>query len=265
MKKSKHNFHGHTYLCGHALGTPVDYVKEAIKHNYTAMGISEHGPVPNLPGVNIRLKDEDYNLYLELMAEGKKLANEHGIEFYTGFEVEYFKDLDIYDKFLKDTDYLILGQHFFYRDGELKSTYNLNDLEDIKTYSNVLVEAINTGYFSLVCHVELCFYNIKKPTNEMYEALRPVIIAAKENNIPIELNGNGIRRAVYEDNCESFDCLRYPKIPFMKMVKEEGAKVLITSDCHSPELFYDKYIDKAYEYAQEFNLDLVHTIKTNKK
>ena len=42
MFKHDFNFHSHTYLCGHAGGIPSDYVNEAIKNNFSVLGISEH-------------------------------------------------------------------------------------------------------------------------------------------------------------------------------------------------------------------------------
>ena len=40
------NYHSHVALCGHAEGTVEDYVKEAIKHNFEEIGISDHAPIP---------------------------------------------------------------------------------------------------------------------------------------------------------------------------------------------------------------------------
>ena len=49
MKKNNliSNFHTHTYLCKHAEGKPIDYVKEAIKAGCSALGFSDHCPYPD--------------------------------------------------------------------------------------------------------------------------------------------------------------------------------------------------------------------------
>ena len=36
------NFHAHNYLCGHAVGTVCDYVKEAVENGFETIGISDH-------------------------------------------------------------------------------------------------------------------------------------------------------------------------------------------------------------------------------
>lgn|SRR5690554_33914 len=256
----KFNFHGHTYLCGHAGGSPIDYVKEALKQNFSVLGISEHAPMPNLFNKNSRLEMKDYDLYFKLLDEAEDYAKLHGLKFYRAFEIEYFKELDVYEKYLDRVDYLILGQHYIVKNGHLKSTFGLDSLEDIKIYAKTVIEALNTGYFSMLCHPDLCFFNIEHPTDEMYEALRDIIVTAKELDIPIELNANGIRRAKFENTPDKQDVYKYPRVKFFEMVKKLNAKVIVSSDCHSVDALYDFAMDKAYEFAHNMDLQLVDTI-----
>lgn len=255
----KTNFHSHTFLCGHAGGAPMDYVIEAIKHNYTHLGISEHAPMPNLRSTNSRLELKNYDLYFKLLNEAKDYAKNYNLTLYKGFEIEYFKHLEnLYPKYLKDVDYLILGQHYIMKNGKEKSTYTFDDLEDIKIYVETVVEALNTNHFSILAHPELCFFNFKEVTNEMVEMLRPIIKTAKSLDIPLEINANGLRRSKYEDKNEDLSKVRYPKINFFKMVKEEGAKVIIGSDAHSVDALDDFATTKAYQIASDLDLSVVY-------
>ncbi|MCR1809417.1 PHP domain-containing protein [Haploplasma modicum] len=263
MDKHDYNYHGHTFLCGHATGTPIEYVKEAIKKNYKVLGISEHAPMPNLRSKNSRLEIKNYDLYFELLKEASDYALENDLTFYKAFEIEYFSHLDLYEKYLTDVDYLILGQHYIIRDGKNKSTFGLDDIEDVRIYSKTVVEALKTGYFNLLAHPDLCFFNIKNPTDEMYELLRPIIKTAKELDIPLEVNANGIRRSLVEDNNKDINKVKYPKIKFFEMVKEENAKVIISSDCHSVDALDDFAISEANKFVKELGLDLVTRLKTN--
>lgn len=256
MFRHDFDFHSHTYLCGHAGGIPTDYIKEAIKHNFTVLGISEHAPMPMLPNNNSRLKAEDYPKYLKLMHEGDLFAKQHQIKLYKGLEIEYVGTSDVYSTYLNDLDYLILGQHYIYLEGQLKSTFGLSTLEDIIIYKDTLIEAMKTGYFNLVAHPDLCFFNIENPTNQMYEVLRPVIKLAKQLDIPLELNANGFRRQFYENT----SYIKYPRTQFFQMVAEENAKVIISSDAHSPELLNDRFIKVAYEFANNLKLNLISTL-----
>lgn len=266
MSKHNYNYHGHTYLCGHAGGAPKDYVLEAIKHNFKYLGISEHAPMPFLGGTTSRLDEKDYDLYLNLMKEAKILGSKHGLTVLTGFETEYFLKEDQngrYKRYLNDVEYLILGQHYIYRDNKFKSSFALDDLTDVKIYADTVVKALETGYYSVLAHPELCFFNIENPTDEMFETLRPIIKTAKRLDIPLEINANGIRRSAVEEN--NYDPLKfkYPKLQFLKMVKEENTKVLIGSDCHSVDALNDFAIDESYKLIEQFGLDYVTEIKIN--
>lgn len=259
-KNHKSNYHSHTFLCGHAGGSPIDYVKVAIEKNYLELGISEHAVMPMLPNNNSRLKEEDYLKYFELLNEAKELADKHNLKFYKGFEIEYFDNVDLYDKYLKDLDYLILGQHYIIKNNELKSTFALDSFEDVIIYRDTLLKAIKTDYFKMLCHIDLCFFNIKNPTNEMYEALRPVIKLAKEKDLVLELNANGIRRSKYEDDNTDYANFKYPKVEVFKIISEEGAKVLVSSDAHSIDALDDWAIEEAYRFAEKLNLNLVYKL-----
>jgi|SRR5690625_894278 len=261
-KKHDSNYHSHTYLCGHAGGKPIDYVKEAINHNFKEIGISEHAPMANLRNRNSRLKEEDYQTYHKLLDEALIFAKKNNIKFYKGMEIEYFSHINVYENYLKEVDYLILGQHYIIKDGKYKSTYSLNSIEDVKIYAKTIIEGLKSNYFNMLCHPDLCFFNIKKPTKEMYEELRDVIKTAKSLNIPLELNANGIRRSKNEDNNPNLDYnkFRYPREEFFKMVKEEDAKVIITGDSHSVDALNDWAIKEAYNFAKKLNLNITYRL-----
>lgn len=263
--KHKNNYHSHTYLCGHAGGEPIDYVKEAIKHNFSEIGISEHAPMANLRNKNSRLHEYNYQKYFELLNEAKNYANNHGINFYRGLEIEYFPHIKVYEHYLKDFEYLILGQHYIYHNNKYTSTYKFSTIEEIIIYRDTVMSALKTGYFNLLCHPDLCYFNIDNPTDEMYEALRPVVKLAKELDIPIELNANGIRRAVLEGKVASsdYDSFKYPREKFFKIVAEEGAKVIVSSDAHNVAALNDFAVRESYQFAKKLNLNLIYELKMN--
>src|SRR5690554_2654509 len=261
--KHDFNYHAHTYLCGHASGIPLDYVKEAIKHNFKVIGISEHAAMANLVNNNSRLDIKDYDLYLKLLNEAKDLATKNDIKFYKGLEIEYFKNLDVYEKYLQDVDYLILGQHYIIKDNNYKSTYGLSTLEDVIIYKDMVVEALKTGYFNLLCHPDLCFFNIENPTEKMYEVMREVIKVAKELDIPLEVNANGFRRSKWEKNENDYRKAIYPRYRFFQMVKEEGAKVIVSSDSHDVSYLNDWAIKTSYKLCDELGLNVINRLKMN--
>lgn len=260
-KKHHANYHSHTYLCGHAKGTPLDYVKEAIKKNIKIIGISEHAPMANLRNENSRLKEEEYQTYHKLLDEAKSYADKNEIEFYKGLEIEYFPHIKVYDKYLKDLDYLILGQHYILEDdGTYQSAFGFTNFDQVKRYAETIIKALKTNYFNMLCHLDLCFFNIKNPTNEMYEELRKVVKVAKKYNIPIELNANGIRRSVREEGRLDYSLFKYPKVKLFEIVKEEGADVIVTSDAHKKEFLVDDAVKEAYTFLDKLDIKPIYEL-----
>lgn len=259
------NYHSHTYLCRHASGRPIDYLNKAVELGFTHYGISDHAPMPNLEVLgSIRMLDSEYAIYLDDLLEAKTILK-NKIVIHQGLEVEYFNFYhERYEHFLQEMDYLILGQHYIIlKDGSYLSTYRLTSLEHIIIYRDTLMEALKSGYFNLLCHIGLCFYNIKNPTKEMLEALRPVIKLAKALDIPIEVNANGLRKALRVNKTFSYENVLYPRKDVFKMVQEEEAKVIIQSDCHSTEDMYDWAILEARKFVEELKLSEIHELKMN--
>ncbi len=260
------NYHSHTYLCRHAGGKAIDYIKEALKLGFKKYGISEHAPMPNLEALgSVRLLDSEYNQYLHDLEEAINYGKDK-IKIYKGLEVEYFNFYhERYNFFLEEMDYLILGQHYIIlEDGSYLSTYKLETLEHIIIYRDTLLEGLKSGYFNLLCHPDLCFYNIKNPTKEMLEALRPVIKLAKKLDIPLEVNANGLRKALKYGPFK-LENAPYPRSVFFKMVKEEDAKVIIQSDSHSLDAIYDWAIIEARKFVKDLDLKEVTDLNMNYK
>lgn len=248
MKKT--NFHTHVYRCGHAKGDVIDYVNEAIKNNYEAIGISDHGPLPDYLFDRMKLEEvEDYLNDIELV----KNKFQDKIKVYKSFELEYFKEFDSHYKKLKEkTDYLVLGHHYF--DFDISSWHVLTK-ENLDSYYKKMVEAMRTGYFSFVAHPDLFCFRYPKWDENCIKATEEICKASLELDIPLELNANGVRKGLVE----KFEGLRYnyPRQEFWEIAKSYGVKVLVNSDCHFPHEFYDDAVKKSVELASEWGLNLL--------
>lgn len=265
------NYHTHTYLCKHAEGTPVDYVKLAKNNNYHTIAITDHGPlideIYNQIYTRRMTYDQYYNIYLDLLKDAKK---EEDIKVLSGIEIEYFSLMEKnYKEFLKDLDILILGEHYFPHKNKIFSVYDVKDPSDIEAYTNNLIQGIESGYFSLVAHPDIFFWNYKTWDEHCINASRKIIECAIKNDIPLEINANGIRNSTRKnhfsytsDNHISYD---YPKYEFWKLVKEYNAKVVINDDVHFFKEFCDEATIKAYELAHELNLNVIDQIIPKKR
>ena len=192
-----YNYHAHTARCGHATGTEEAYILRAIEGGITHMGFSDHLPYifPDGFRSHYRVPMEQAGEYMSsLRALREKYKGQINLKI--GFEMEYypsyFSEMLAVARSL-ESEYLILGQHFsadehpngFY---VVNPTDNLTLLEEYVT--NVLA-AMDTGVFSYIAHPDIFNFT---GDSALYDAqMRKICAAAREHNIPLEINFLGIR------------------------------------------------------------------------
>src|SRR5205823_1064091 len=103
------DYHMHTPLCGHAIGSPEEYVKAAIKAGLKEIGFSDHAPMVHqrMPGITMDF-DELPTYQAMIQDVQKRYASQINIkialesDFIPGFEA---KTKEIIDSF--PYDYII--------------------------------------------------------------------------------------------------------------------------------------------------------------
>lgn len=246
-----YNYHTHTFYCHHASGTPEEYVLSAIQNGVEFMGFSDHAPFVCANGT-----ESGYRVYLaeaeKYCSEIKSLAEKYKdkIELLVGYEMEYYPD--DFDKMLElatnsGGQYLILGEHFLEdesKDG-MGCIAETDDTERLKNFAQVLVEGIKTRKFTYIAHPDIINFT---GSDEVYrEEIRKFCIAAREYNIPLEINFLGIRTNRH-----------YPSEKFLKIVGEEKAPVTFGIDSHDSCSAYDgESFKTALEYVEKYNLNYI--------
>ena len=252
MNKLISNYHTHTYRCGHALPNPdEDYVLKAIELGYKNLGFSDHAPFKDIihPGMRMIFQN-DFKDYRDSILHLKEKYKDK-INIFLGLEIEYMPRYENYYKELLNDyklDYLIVGQHLTYDENRYPVFYQRfnDDFEGARRYANDLIAAINSGFFSYVCHPDLFLNHIQTLTPEVEQIFEDIALAAKKKNIPLEINING------ETNNKflplKYGCFHYPNINFFKTAKKIGCKFIFGVDAHAP-FDFDK-ID--YDYFDKF-------------
>lgn len=243
------NFHAHTYRCLHAVGTSEDLILEAIKNGYDTLGISEHMPHISKP-YNMQVEElQDYINELKAL----KIKYHDKIQVKIGLECEYIEgEENIYNDFFEQgIEYLILGNHF-----SKKYNYWFNDnIEKYYDYIKNARKAFSTGFFSYFAHPDVVYYNHHKPLDtELYNILKSIVNIGLDFDIPLEINGEGLRHTsyIYQNNTYP----SYPRKEYLQLLETTKAKCIIGSDCHNPKDLYDNSVKKAYLFAKEHKLNL---------
>ena len=268
------NYHTHNELCKHAVGTIEDYALRAIECHYVEIGMSDHAPLPDDLKDKLFSRrmnfDEYYNIYLPEL-ERLKIKYQAQIKILKSLEVEYLEPLKkCYPIFLKNADYLILGQHYFNHNGEYISVYNVDNPELVESYTKSVVEGVSSGIFKILAHPEVFLWRYKTWDEHCEKASRQIIEACIKNNVIMELNANGIRNSklrekfiVYKDPNTNIEEIQYsyPNKRFFEIVKEYDVPIIINDDAHNPNYIHDASTEEAYKLAETLNLKVINLLK----
>jgi histidinol-phosphatase (PHP family) len=239
----KVNFHTHHGICGHAYGSALEYVTEAINKELCILGFSDHSPSIRLGDKGHRMTPEELKIYLN---DIDSVIASHGkeITILKGLEIEYVStDIKNYPKWIKELDYLVLGQHFVEEENQLLSTYHFKTETELEQYKNTIIKALKELPISILAHPDLYLIHYKKWDEKAIEVAHAICEICNETNTLIELNANGLRRELIQ--VENKLIPPYPRKEFFEIVRHHQCKVIVSSDCHHPSQVFDEYMEKA--------------------
>lgn len=243
------NYHSHTYRCKHADldFTDEQYVKDYIKMGFKKIAFTDHCPQKNYidKRTKMRMKYSQKGEYLDSIKRLKEKYKDK-IEIETGYEVEYLPgEEENLMELKRDTDKIILGQHFIYDDNK-----NLKILgraiftdKELLRYAEYIDEAIKLNIPDIVAHPDI--YMLKRREFGKIESETAHIIckSAEKYNIPLEINLNNIFRRTYyenrklnnlpiEEQKEKLIKVSYPCKDFWEIAASYNIKVLYGLDAH---------------------------------
>lgn len=250
----KTNFHTHYSRCRHAGGNAEDYVLSAIKSHLTQLGFSDHAPFPDF-NFGMRMPFNELPDYLD---DVNTLIGKYGakITIRKGLEIEYLPEYYNYYEELMTTwgiEYLLLGEHYYKNsENQTANIFYTAATEQYPYYARSIAEGLRTGFFKAVAHPDLYMLNPVAWDDNCRKAADIIIDAAVATGTILEYNANGIRRGLQEFP----DGTRYPypHDAFWQMAAKAPVKVIIGSDCHSPEQVWDKSVELAYEKLHRFGI-----------
>lgn len=234
-KMQTYNYHTHTYRCGHGIGTEEEYVISAIENKFKVLGFSEHLPFADWVDPFERPSMSEKNEYEEIVRDLKIKYPE--IKILLGYETEYFKDMDSY---IRDTsqrvDYLILGQHTLNR-SDLYLHTSATDYE-VRKMAELVCCGLSTGYFKYLAHPDYFMMARNTYSKECDVAAREIALAAKENDVYVELNLKGflLTKGFIDGEESNF----YPYQKIFRSISEVGPKFAIGYDAHNPKFLSNR-------------------------
>ncbi len=249
---NRRNYHTHTFRCKHAYGYDEDYVKEAIKNEYSTLGFADHTPwVYDSKFVSTIRMDvsqfDDYQSSIRLLQDKYK----DQIEILCGLEAEYFPK---YQEWLlqfcieKDVDYLILGNHY-YKSDEYGIYFGYCPSSYLTRYFETCIEGLRTGMYSYLAHPELIMLS-HDWNDEIAQGFERVCQEAKAMDIPLECNVTGLG-----SNPPS-----YPHPKFWEIASKYHNKAIIGMDAHAPSRVNAELYDRAHRMLENYDVEIVDEI-----
>ncbi len=256
-----YNFHTHTKRCGHAVGEDEDYVIEAIAAGVRVLGFSDHIMQPGVVQNGIRGTFDELPGYLESIRSLKHKYQDR-IKIMIGFEAEYaVAFVDFYKELLetKQVDYLILGQHYKYREKTIINYFgNAHEKESLYEYRDLVVAALHSGMFKCVAHPDLYMASYTSFDTHAKKVAIDICKASLETDVPLEINLAGLRYGLR--TIGGIQRYTYPFTQFWKVAAKMGCKVIIGVDAHNPNDFKTNEYSIALKLIRELGLNHVSSI-----
>jgi histidinol-phosphatase (PHP family) len=241
------DYHMHTPLCGHAIGQPDAYIRQAMRMGFKEIGFSDHAPMAHKPMPGITMSLEDLPKYNAMIIDVReryvssisiKIALES--DFIPGYENKTKSIIESYPY-----DYIIGSVHFIddwaFDNPEAREYWKKYDVNEVYLkYYALLRQSAQTGFFQIIGHCDLPKKFGARPTIDLTDEIKATAKVFKDTGVAIEINTAGLRKPVGE---------MYPSRQCLKIYCEAGVPLTFGSDAHDPQEV-GKDFEKAVEMAK---------------
>ncbi len=243
----KSNFHTHSTYCD-GKNTPRELIERALELGFTSLGFSGHAFCP-IPEDDFSMPEDNTDKYVaEITALKREYADR--IKIFCGTELDLYSKVDP-----TGYDFTIASVHYIKKDGKYLSVdYNAetekNNVDSFyggdfdaycEDYYKLVVEAAKLFKPTFMGHLDLTMkyadINGRVESPRYLEAARAAIAEICRMDIPFEINTGAIARKLRTTP--------YPSETLLRMIRDEGGKIIINSDCHQKE-----YLNCGFEQAE---------------
>ncbi|MFX1314302.1 MAG: histidinol-phosphatase HisJ [Promethearchaeota archaeon] len=244
------DWHCHSELCHHAVGSIEDYIKKAVDLKLYTIGICDHFPfeflknIERIPyeGYAITLGEiENYLSIAELLREKYK----DDLNVRIAFEIDFFENqeslLNLHlNKYKNRLDYILGAIHILnfndgrgawgFDDSRFRTDFNYYGPDNVYLlYYKTVQKMLNSNEFDfdIMAHFDLPkkFNDIPKNKKIVYNEVMKTLEIIKKRNIIIEINTSGLRKDAKE---------QYPSIEIIQEMHNLDISIILGSDAHDP-------------------------------
>jgi histidinol-phosphatase (PHP family) len=253
MASLKIDYHNHTTLCNHAIGTLDEYIEKAIEQGIQEMGFADHNPMPNEFDKLHRMKEHQLPQYVATVLKAKEqYANRISIKL--GLESDYLPGVESYlaKQFASHPFDYVLGSIHYLGDWNFDNPVFVHTWKDYDVdyiyqwYFDSVFKLVESGLFDILAHPDLIKKFGHRPVQLDIENLyNKICRGLKKQNMALEINTSGLRKEVQEI---------YPEKKLLEIAFANQIPITIGSDAHSPD-----QVGKDYDQAVQLALSVGYT------
>ena len=225
--------HNHTPLCQHAIGPLEAYVERAIELDLQTIGFSDHNPLPDGRGANVRMKESEFDYYVQRILD-LRYQYRGKIEILLGLEMDYVAGLE--DYLVKQIarypfDYIIGSVHYLDPDcrfGAFTQDCPLPVDEQYTQYFAALRKLAHAGLCDIIAHFDVVKRSCRQPSARALAEIPATLAEIARAGICMEINTSGYRHS------ELTEPQPYPTLPVVEQALALGIPVMVNSDAHAP-------------------------------
>ncbi len=226
------DYHTHTPLCRHAVGTPEEYVDAALAAGLSEYGIADHAPQRPEPFDDWRMFEAELPAYFAWIERACVHAAGR-IPVRAGLECDWLEGCgewiaDLSSRF--EWDYLIGSVHYLggwdFDNPKWLGRWAESDVEEVWTnYWRTYARMAESGLFDILGHPDLVKKFSYRPAGDLARFYEPVVDAIASVGCAIEINTAGWHKPCAE---------AYPAPEFLELACSAGVPLVISSDAHAP-------------------------------
>ncbi len=227
------DMHTHTYRCGHAEGSALEYAYAAIAAGVDVLGITEHHPLPDgydPLGVYSMRPGELSDYVAEVRSVAGSITKTRVL---LGIEADWIPEhiTQVADSISKHPFDVVMGAvHFLdewtFDDPEKIDEWSGRDVTDVwQSYFSAFTRAASSGHFDVMAHPDLVKKFGFRPPGDMTKLYADVAGAIADTGVAIEVSSAGLRKPCAE---------LYPSDELLAAFARSGVPATTGSDAHKP-------------------------------
>jgi histidinol-phosphatase (PHP family) len=236
------DLHMHTPLCKHAAGPMEAYVERAIELGLSAVGFSDHNPLPRGLGAGVRMSEAELDYYVNRVLD-LRFTYRGKIDVLLGLEMDYLEGLEDYlakQAAQHPWDYIIGSVHYLdpeCRVGSWSRNYPGGTEAHYAAYYETVRKMARTGIYDIVGHLDVIKRSGQMPTERGFDETMRALAEIATTGMCVEINTSGYRHS------ELPAPQPYPSLPFVVEAIKLGIPLVVNSDAHAPEQVGTKFAE----------------------